>query len=48
MKNTQQFLVDEQFLQSLYEYLIKKPMIEVEPLISKMRQLKPFEKEEQL
>ena len=40
-----QFLVEEQVLQALYEYLMKKPMFEVEPLVNSIRQLKPIEEE---
>jgi hypothetical protein len=40
-----QFLVEEQVLQALYEYLMKKPMLEVEPLVNSIRQLKPIEEE---
>lgn len=42
-----EFLIQEQLLQSLFEYLIKKPMIEVELLVNAIRKCQPIEKENQ-
>jgi hypothetical protein len=41
-----EFLVQEQLLQSLFEYLMKRPMIEVENLVNGIRQVKPVENSE--
>lgn len=39
------FKVNEQFLQSIFEYLMTKPMREVEALVNEIRKCQPIEEE---
>lgn len=38
-----EFLVKEELLQALYQYLMEKPMKEVEGLVNGIRQVKPVD-----